>query len=537
MTSVFLSVDAGTGSARTLAFDMDGSLVASASKEWTHHALPNHPGGTVFDTDAGWRAIASTLSEVVAALRGREVAAVAVSSMREGFVLFDGHGTELWACPNTDGRARFEAEQLVEEGVADEIYRIGGDWVSITAPARLRWIARHNPEILERTRHFGMLSDWVINRLTGQFVTEPTCGSSSAMFDLQAREWSPHLASAVGIDASILPTVVPCGERVGAVTPIAAAATGLKVGTPVVAGGADTQLALYGIDAGEGVPTIVAGTFWQTTALTSKPLIDPKRRLRTLCHVENGMWMTEGIGFLSGLAMRWFRDAMCADAVAATRKGSISAYALMEEWASDVPPGCNGLVAAISNVMQADAWHHAAPSFVGFDINDPVSFSRGAFIRAIEEAAAFVVDSHLKILAELTDGKAVGGGAVTFTGGSSAGTLWPRIIAGVTGLETRVSTAPEATSYGAARLAARGVGAALPPMSAPEHVVQADPAEHAIYRAASERWHRIYRGVQAISPLDLSPLFIPPGPARAADASGELDEDVSTSYYNPSPQG
>ncbi len=99
--------------------------------------------------------------------------------MREGFVLYDAAGRELWACPNTDGRARAEADELVAEGVADEVYRTAGDWVSITAPARLRWIARHQPDLFAQARHLGMLSDWVTTRLTGEFVTEPTSGSSS----------------------------------------------------------------------------------------------------------------------------------------------------------------------------------------------------------------------------------------------------------------------------------------------------------------------------------------------------------------------
>ncbi|WP_226533798.1 FGGY family carbohydrate kinase [Microbacterium paraoxydans] len=514
MTDVFLAIDAGTGSARALAFDLEGRLVTRASREWTHAAVPGHPGGTVFDTEGGWSAIAGAVSDVVARLGERRVAAIAASSMREGFVLYDAEGRELWACPNTDGRARTEADELVAEGVADEVYRTAGDWVSITAPARLRWIARHRPDLLARARHFGMLSDWVTTRLTGEFVTEPTSGSSSALFDLGARSWSDELASLVGVDRGILPLVVEPGEVVGAVTPAAAAATGLAVGTPVIAGGADTQLALHGIAAREGVPTIVAGTFWQTTAVTSEPLIDPERRLRTLCHVDRGSWMVEGIGFLSGLAMRWFRDAMCPDAAERGRASGTSAFAVMEEWAAAVPAGANGVVATMANVMQADAWHHAAPAFVGFDINDAARSSRGAFIRAIEESAAIVANAHLGILASLTDGRAISEGSLTFTGGSSAGMLWPRVIAGVTGLDTRVTPAPEATSYGAARLAARGVGAALPPMEEPDRIERVDPHEHERYRAVTERWHRVYRDVMSISGPDLPPLFTPPGAAR-----------------------
>ncbi|MEU4013661.1 FGGY-family carbohydrate kinase [Microbacterium sp. NPDC028030] len=184
------------------------------------------------------------------------------------------------------------------------------------------------------------------------------------------------------------------------------------------------------------------------------------------------------------------------------------------EWAAEVPVGANGVVATMANVMQADAWHHAAPAFVGFDINDAARSSRGAFIRAIEESAAIVASAHLDILAALTDRRAVAEGTVTFTGGSSAGALWPRVIAGVTGLDTRVTPAPEATSYGAARLAARGVGAVLPPMGDPDRVERVDRVEYEQYRTVTERWHRVYRDVLSISGSDLPPLFTPPGAAR-----------------------
>lgn len=509
---VVLAVDAGTGSARVLAVDAGGRIVAAAAREWTHHPLPGHPGGTVFDTDGGWRLIASAFREVVAAVGAARVAAIAPSSMREGFVLLDRAGTELWACPNTDGRSRAQAEALVSSGAADRIFAVGGDWVSITAPARLRWIAEHEPELLERTGRMLMLSDWIAFRLTGVPATEPTCGSSSAMFDLARREWSAELAHLVGVDPVILPDVVECGTVIGTVTPEASAATGLPHGVPVVAGGADTQLALHAIAARPDVPTVVAGTFWQTTAVTPTPVIDPRRRLRTLCHVERDRWMVEGIGFLSGLAMRWFRDGFCADLVRRAAEDAVgrTAYQLMEEEAAASPRGSAGVLAILSDVMQADGWHHAAPAFVGYDLGDPAASGRAASIRAIEEAAAYVARAHLDILDELTDG-ATASGELVFTGGSSGGRLWPRIVAEATGRRVARSAFAEATSYGAARLAGAAVGVELDPVPVGDPVVP-DAAAVAEYAGLRARWTEAYRAQSAATrAADLDPLFVPPG--------------------------
>ncbi|GAA4174602.1 FGGY family carbohydrate kinase [Gryllotalpicola koreensis] len=514
---VFLAIDAGTGSVRAIAFDVDGRVVARAAREWTHRPTPGHLGGADFDTPGGWRLTADAVRQVVGHLGGHPIAAVGVSSMREGFVLYDEHGREVFACPNTDGRARRQAQQLADSGLAERIYELAGDWVSITAPARLLWLQQEQPEVFAATRHFGMLSDWVVHRLTGEFTTDPTCGSSSALFDLAARDWSGELAAAVDLPRGILPQVLECGTVVAGVTAEASVATGLPIGTPVLVGGADTQLALHGIGAEGGTPTVVAGTFWQTAFISDEPLIDPQRRLRTLCAVAPDSWMTEGINFLSGLSMRWFRDAFCPDA---TAEGG-SAYDAMERWASAAPRGSNGLVAVLSNIMQTDAWHHAAPAFVGFDINSPAAFDRGTFIRAIEEAAAYVVRGHLAILSEVTGGRATAAGSLVLTGGSSAGALWPQIIAEVTGLTVQPSTAPEATAYGAARLAAAAVGAELPPLGAPGRAIIPSAGAVAEYDAAFEHWGRVYRAqLAATRASDLAPLFTPPGglPYRAEAA-------------------
>ena len=65
-------------------------------------------------------------------MTGADVAAVAATSMREGMVLYDAGGREIFACPNVDSRASAEAEDLIREGAAEKIYAEAGDWVSIT---------------------------------------------------------------------------------------------------------------------------------------------------------------------------------------------------------------------------------------------------------------------------------------------------------------------------------------------------------------------------------------------------------------------
>jgi len=507
-----IAIDAGTGSVRALAFDCDGVLLAQSSREWHHKTVSGHPGGVDFDTTTGWTLICDCLRDVVGLLGNRDILAVSTSSMREGFVLYDDEGREIFACPNTDGRAISQADELVRSGMADEIYRRGGDWVSITAPARLLWLRDHAPDVLARVRHLGMISDWVTFRLTGQFVTDPTCGSSSALFDLPSRTWARDLVEACHLSADVLPELLEPGTIAGRVTRIASAVTGLTAGTPVVVGGADTQLALHGLGATKANATVIAGTFWQTTTLTNTALIDPQRRLRTLCAVDPEQWMVEGIGFLSGLSLRWFRDAFCPDAVKTAAETGQTAYTVMESWANEVPVGSHGILALLSNVMQADAWHHTSPAIVQLDISSPEKSNRASVIRAIEEAAAYVTRAHLEILDELSGGSLAAAGEFTLAGGSSVGKLWPQIIASVVGMPVLLSQTPEATAYGAARLAAAGVGVAMEPASHHSRRIEPIAEDHLKYNTLYSRWSQAYSAYSAAGKeASMTPLFTPPG--------------------------
>ena len=496
---LLLAVDAGTGSCRAVVVDADGAQVAIAQRDYFHRALPAVEGSQVFDTDTNWRLICECVREAVASLDGGAgaIKAVSATSMREGMVLYDGRGREIWACPNADPRAVEEATELVESGVAQDIYERSGDWVSITAPARFLWIARHEPEIFASIAHLGMLGDWILTRLSGEFVTDPSLGSSSGMFELSQRTWSQRIIELCGLDRTVFPEVTDPGTIIGAVTPVASEQTGLREGTPVVTGGADTQLALLGLGITEpGSFTVVGGSFWQHTVVVDEPLIDPAGRLRTVCHTVPGRWMVEGLGFYCGIVMRWFRDAFCEPEVAQAEREGVDAYHVLERNATSVPPGANGVFGTFSNLMQANHWVHASPGFIGFDISDSARSGRAECFRAIEESAAYVSRGHLGIVRELIDFPV---DEVILTGGAAKGTLWPQIIADALGLPVQIPQVKESTALGAAIYAGVGVEifndavSAAEKISHVERTVQPRPDAVAAYDKLYAQWSELYR--------------------------------------------
>jgi len=494
---LLLAIDAGTGSCRAVLFDLDGAQVAIGQREYSHPELPGHPGSQVFETERNWRLVCACVRDALAA-SGRDadaVRAVGATSMREGMVLYDAGGREIWAAPNVDSRAGEEAAELVRSGAAQEIYDLAGDWVAITAPARFLWIARHEPEVFASIAHVGMLGDWLLTKLSGAFVTDPSLGSSSGMFDLAERDWSDRVLELCGLDRAVFPPVVEPGSVVGTVTARAAADTGLRAGTPVVAAGADTQLGLLGIGVTQpGRFTVVGGSFWQSTAVLDTPLIDPQARLRTLCHTVPGRWMIEGIGFYCGIVMRWFRDGFCELELADAARLGADAYDLLERKAAALPPGSNGVFGIFSNVMQASRWVHASPAFVGFDVASPTG--RIECFRAIEESAAYVARGHLGIVEEIAGIRVE---ETVLTGGAAKGVLWPQIVADTLGLPVRVPEVKESTALGAAIYA--GVGAGLYDDAADtagrivrfERTFEPDAAAGRAYAVLYDRWLELYR--------------------------------------------
>ena len=520
---LLLALDLGTGSCRAVLFDEDGRQVAMGQREWSHPALPGYPGSQVFDTARNWRLLCECIREAVelSGATAAEIAAVSSTSMREGMVLYDAAGREIWACPNVDSRASAQADELVRSGDARRIFETGGDWVAITSPARFRWIRDEQPEVFAAIAHVGMLSDWVLYRLTGRFVTDPSSGSSSDLFDLRARSWSPALLDLVGLDPAIVPEVLEPGAVVGPLSGRAADETGLAAGTPVVVGGADTQLGLVGIgvDRPDRI-TLVGGSFWQLTAVTDEPLIDPEARVRTLCHAVPGQWMTEGIGFYCGIAMRWYRDAFCELETAEAARRGVDPYVVMEEAAAGVPAGSDGILAIFSNVMNVKRWVQASPSFLQFDVDRPAASNRVACIRALEEQAAYAARGHLRIIEELTRRTY---DEIVFTGGAAKGQLWPQIVADVLGVSVRVPVVKESTALGAAIYAGLGAGvydnleSVVGRLVRFERTFEPDPATLDAYDDHYDRWCELYPRILGLSEAGLlRPMWWPAGADAAA---------------------
>lgn len=499
MGKYLMAIDAGTGSVRAVLFDLEGNQISVDQVEWTHLPDPRYENSMNFDVVRNYGLVLNCIAGAIkkAGISGNEVIAVSTDSMREGIVLYDRDGNEIWSCANVDARATKEAGELkkISDGIEKDIYKISGQSFALGALPRILWVKNHMPEVYEKTRSVSMLNDWITYRLSGVLSVEPSNGCTTGMFNLKNRSWDKKIAEKCGLKNDIYPVVYESGTVIGKVKKEIAEQTGLSTECLVVAGGGDAQLGCIGVGAVKpGQTALFGGSFWQLEYNAAQPIVDKDCRIRVNCHVVPDLWQYELLAFFPGLIMRWFRDAFCDLEKIIEDRSGVSAYYLLDEQAKDVPVGSNGLMCTFSNVMNYLTWKHAAPSFINFDI-DPEKFSKKVFYHSILENAALVTLGHMKIIAETT-GKYPE--KVILASGAAKSKLWSKIVADVLGCKIVIPKVKEATALGTAICAGVGAGVyssiseAAQQFAKFERSYEPDLNNHSQYLDIYEKWRMIY---------------------------------------------
>lgn len=494
-----LTIDAGTGSGRAVLFDTNGNQISVGQEEWSHKSDLRYPNSMDFDFDNNWKLICRCIKKAIsdANIKAEEILAVSASSMREGIVLYDREGNELWAVANVDARASAEVKELKEKfpNLEEKFYKISGQTFALGALPRLLWVKKNKPEIYEKTAKISMISDWVLAKLSRVIATDPSNGGTSGIYSLENRDWVASMASEVGLKSDIFPPSIEPSTVMGEVTAKASEESGLSKGCKVVMGGGDVQLGCAGL--GVVKPNEVAvlgGTFWQQLVNMDKPLTPEDMSIRVNPHVITGISQAEGITFFSGMIMRWFRDAFCQSEKEIAKQRGVDTYTILEEMASSVPVGSHGIMPIYSDEMNYGKWYHASPSLLNLNL-DPSKCGKAEIFRALQENACIVTANNLDKIFAFTG---VDTDTLVFAGGASKGNLWCQILADVTGKNIKVPIVKEATSLGGAMASGVGVGIYSSMIEATKLVqweksYTPNMANHQAYKEMREKWKRAYR--------------------------------------------
>ncbi|MHA2150112.1 MAG: FGGY family carbohydrate kinase, partial [Candidatus Thorarchaeota archaeon] len=216
----------------------------------------------------------------------------------------------------------------------DAVYSITGLTVDpyFSAP-KILWIKQNEASVFKDADKFLLVHDYLIYRLSDEFVTDYSNASRTMLFDVRRATWSERILDEFGIPEEKLPRTVAAKE------------TGLKVGTPIVAGGGDQQCAALGVGVvKEGMLKSTTGTGTFLLAHSKTVRLDPG--LRVLCsrHVVPNSFVVEASMFTTGSALKWFRDNLGAEERTIADDRGVDPYEVITEEADRIPAGSEGVI-------------------------------------------------------------------------------------------------------------------------------------------------------------------------------------------------
>ena len=492
---MFLGIDVGTGGTRAVLLDRTGRIVASAAADHApiHSA---HIGWAEQDPEDWWRAAREAIAAVLtqAELDGARIQSIALTGQMHGCVMLDADGQVLrpaliWC----DQRTQPECDWLEATiGRARLIELTCNPALPNFTLTKLLWVRTHQPEIFARIAHVLCPKDFVRLRLTGEYAIDMQEASGTLLLDVAHRQWSEPVAHAAGIPLTWLPRLFEGPEICARISGDGAAATGLASGTPVAAGAGDQGAGAVGMGiVGPGAVSATIGTSGVVFAATDKPTLDRLGRLHTFCHAVPGLWHVMGVTNGAGLSLRWLRDTFYAGAAAPPSYDTLTAEA------ADIPPGSDGLLWA--PYLFGERTPHLDPNARAALTGITASHTRAHFVRAVMEGVAFSLRDTLSLFAELK----IPVNSIRLGGGGARGPLWRQIQADVYGQPVEHLAAEEGGAFGAALLAAVGIGAwpdVETACAATVHVAETIQPLHA--DAMSTAYTRFQHMYPALKPLN-----------------------------------
>lgn len=453
MTKYLIAHDLGTSGNKASLFDDKGEYVGSTI--YPYHTDYFNANWAEQDTGDWWRAICETNKLLTKNIDKNNIAAISFSGQMMGCICVDRNGNALrkaiiWA----DMRATKEQAFLESKIDKDRFYKITGHKISCSySLEKLMWIKNNQPGIYEKTYKMLNPKDFIVQKLTGEFLTDYSDASGTNAFDLTTFEWSREIINAAGIDEDKFPKAVPSTFIAGEISEKIALECGLNKGTKVVMGGGDGACATVGAGSvSEGKTYNCLGSSSWIATTTKQPVFDDLYRTFNWAHAVPGLISPCGTMQSAGAAFNWVKNQICTSEVLEAGKREISPYQLINEEIAQSDVGANGLY-FLPYLMgeRSPRWNpHAKGAFIGLKMEH----TRADLLRSVIEGIAY----NLNIILQVFKQK-VNIDEIIVIGGMAKGQIQRRILADV--FNTKLLTLnylDEASSIGAAVCAGVGTG-------------------------------------------------------------------------------
>jgi len=439
---VLIGLDCSTHGAKAIAWTKAGLAVAQASAPF---ALSNPKPGW-WEQEAGdWISAAVEALSQVARDVGSRVVGIGITHQRETFVGVDRHLTPVRpAIVWMDERARDDVIALREAVGEERFHETTGKPLSVTpSVTKIRWLRRTEPDAFRRVHRWLDVQGFLLAHLAGKDVTSVGSAGPMGLVDLRSGDWSEMVLDAVGVAREQLPGLVPSGSIVGGLSEPMATRTGLRSGTPVVATAGDGQVAALGA----GVVDLTRAYLNLGTAIVAGTVageFQVDRAFRTMAGAYPGTFLLESDLKGGTFTLDWLRERVL---------GGVASLEVLESEAGAIPVGSEGLLLLpylatvmdpywdddASGVLLGLRGHHG-PAHLYRSVLEGIALEERLHMSCIERAA----NCHL--------------GEFRVLGGGANSDLWCQVLADVLDRPMVRTRSPEATSLGAAMLAAVATG-------------------------------------------------------------------------------
>jgi len=437
MDGLALGIDLGTTAVKAAVVDQEGRLVASGSAPT--QLLRGQGGRVEQEVEGLWRDARAAVRDALAeASLGAAVRAVSLSSQGGTLILLDETGAPIAnAISWMDSRPARLGDGLRQGRDHGFFYeKTGWTLESGALPlAQLLRLRMECPETLSRVGQVHFVDSYVVQRLAGEGVCDPSDAAITMLYNVREGRWDDELLALAGIERGALPRIVASGTPVGTIRREAAEELGISPDATVVAGGHDQYCAAFGAGCASAGDTIVScGTAWVLLTMTTEPRFALAARLAPARAVSGDLWGLLGSCSGVGAAVDWFRLAL---------SPAEASFAALEAAAGTVEPSADGPLfvppqTSSQGSLLGFGLHHAFPHVARAVLEGVALSARGLLERM---RAAGTAPTMLRAV-----------------GGATRSRLWMQILSDVTGLPLEVAGVQEAASYGAARLAGRSAG-------------------------------------------------------------------------------
>lgn len=477
---LIVGLDSSTQSTKAIAWTRTGELVAEGRAD-----IPMQTPQMDYceqDPNDWWDATVVALSQLAEKIDVSLVDGLAISNQRETVGFFDEdlnpvHPAIVWL----DSRASAESEDLYERVGRERLHRISGKPKDpIPSNSSVMWVRRNRPDVFTPTSQVREVGSYLHGRLADANAVSWASADPTGMFDIERKEWSEEILSVVGVTRDQFAAPVQPGARVGGLSQSVAELTGMRAGTPVFAGAGDGQCAGLGVDAAkEGRVYLNLGTAIVTGLWSQTPNIS--NSWRTMLSPTGEGYFLEGV-------MRggtYFLDWMVKHYIAPDQGNA--AHEALHDAAMNLPIGSDGLLVCpyLSGCMNPFWDVNAKAAIYGISPSHDKAYLYRASMEGLTGEIARTIFDMLDQGLKVTEIIAVGGGANS--------PLWRQMLVDSTGIPLTLSKSLEASSLGAAMIAAVGAGwfesydDASRSMSATGDTYQPDPDAHRAWKVLLER--------------------------------------------------